>query len=460
MAKLPPVKTWPARYKTDQIEIHEDDNHNIWVSSKEVRKVLPRLRTDSQLLKVYPGRFKKLDDGPRVFFSETALTEELQYNRSQDALMFLQWLQKSAFYSASRKRGDAHILAPMPHDNRSGYEDTKPGIDEELHIPVRVVPPPAKSLRPKPVAKASTVNGARGFIAEPLARLWRGEEGLTRTIFYGAMVSLVFEGIVALAIRAIADPNHYTGSYVLRQWVVLFLIVALIGPIVFWCVSVGRCTLRRHHEGHSFLTSVVVFVLGLSFTLNLITGTLGIAQEWVEGWWTTLAGDNVPAFVTHDPLLGRIVVKGAFGFGSYKVLAAALEKKPKLTLVEIESPVGFVVEGMAMAKLIQEHRMDTVSFDRCASACTILLAAGQDRYLGPDVRVGFHRSGVFGTPISASWTRTDHELADYYLSRNTSESFVGHALDTPSNKIWVPTHAEMFAAGYATKAWNERKSGY
>jgi len=460
MAKLPPVKTWPARYKADYIEIHEDARHNIWVASKEVRKVLPNLRTDAQLHKIYPGRFRKLDDGPRIFFSEAALAEELQYNRSQDALKLLQTLQKSAFYPAARKRGDAHVLAPMPEDKRSGYEDTKPGSIEDLHIPVRKVSRPAQPQLLAAVPKVLPLTRSEHFVLEPIKRLWRGEDGLARTVFYGGLASLGFAGLVAMAIGAIANPSHYTGSYVLRQWVVLFLIVGLIAPVVFWCVSVGRCSLRRHSEGHSFVISIAVFVLGLSFTLNLIAGTLGIAQEWVQGWWTTVAGNNVPAYVTHDPILGRIVVTGEFGFGSYKILAAALEKKPRLALVQVESPGGLVVEGIAMAKLIEKHRLDTVSLEDCASACTFLLAAGQERYLGPKAQVGFHRSGAFGAPISASWTRTDHEIADYYRSRDTAESFVKRALDTPFNNIWDPSHTEMYAAGFATKAWSERKAGY
>jgi len=38
------------------------------------------------------------------------------------------------------------------------------------------------------------------------------------------------------------------------------------------------CSLRRRHEGRNSFTSGIVFVLGLSFTLHLIAGTLGIAM--------------------------------------------------------------------------------------------------------------------------------------------------------------------------------------
>lgn len=113
-----------------------------------------------------------------------------------------------------------------------------------------------------------------------------------------------------------------------------------------------------------------------------------------------------------------------------------------------------------MAELIERDQLDTVSLEDCASACTLQLAAGQERYLGPKALVGFHRSGVFGRSRSRSWTKMDYKIAEYYKSRATSEDFIKYALDTPNNKIWEPDPGQMFAAGYATKWWSERKVGY
>ena len=94
MTDQKPVATWPARFMANQVSIHESDLHQIWISSIEVRKVIPRLRADAVLLKEYPADFMKLDRGPRHFFNERALTKELMRVRSQEALMFLAWLEK------------------------------------------------------------------------------------------------------------------------------------------------------------------------------------------------------------------------------------------------------------------------------------------------------------------------------------------------------------------------------
>ncbi len=101
--------------------------------------------------------------------------------------------------------------------------------------------------------------------------------------------------------------------------------------------------------------------------------------------------------------LGRIVVRGEIGFGTFKRLEKALQMQPKLTLVQIESPGGYVVEGMAMAALIEKNGLDTVSLESCASACTLLLAAGQERYLGTGATGGI-------SPFGPLWLCAKHDL--------------------------------------------------
>lgn len=462
MAQASPIQTWPARYKAGTIEVHESHRHQIWIASADVRQVLPSLRSDAQLAKVYSTDFRSLDKSKRVFLSERALRAELQYNRSQDALMFLSWLEKTVYYPAARKRGDADALKPMPEKLRNTEAGEEEHGDEDLHIPVR-----KRSPAPKPQhiqtkvhldqAKASL---GTGLIGKAFLALWRGEMEMGKTILLGGLCMIVWIVATGFLISAVTSPSHYTGSYVLKQWLVLLFLLNLGAAVVWWCVGIMRCTLRRQHEGRSFGVSLAGFVFGLTILLYLVPVPLALASEWMEGWWGTVQGELQAAEVIHDKFLGRIVVRGALGFGTYKRLEAALQQNPKLTLVEIDSPGGYVVEGLAMAKLLEQQRVDTVSLEGCASACTLLLAAGQERYLGPQSRIGFHRSWSYASGFGHGWNRTDHQIADYYRSRGTSEDFVKHALDTPGYALWAPSYAEMFTSGYANKRWDERKSGY
>jgi hypothetical protein len=458
MAQIERVTTWPARYKASTLEIHESLRHQIWIASAEVRKALPALRSDKILTKEYSTDFRKLDSTSRLFFSERTLKRELQRMGGRDTLMFLAWLDKTVYYPAARKRGDSHASPPMPE--KPSQADEKVNEDEDLHIPVRKLPPPAKPKRVHPLTTGQRKKPSEQARSLRFVRLWRGQFDLLPTLLWGGGAMLVWTLLVwALLLWAI-DPGSYRGAFAARQWLVVFLVPAIPSGVIWWCVGVMRSALRSQHEGRGYILALGSFSMCAAILLNATWFSRGIAQEWLSGWIETVFDNVQVSEVIHDKFLGRIVVKGDIGWGSYKALEEALRIKPKLTLIEVQGPGGYVVEGLAMARLIQENHLDTVTLGECASACTFLLAAGKERYLGADAKVGFHRSGRDYNNVSKSWTSADYAIANYYKSRDTTDDFIKQALDTPFNRIWFPAQGQMFTAGYATKRWDERKAGY
>ncbi|MBK6293403.1 MAG: hypothetical protein IPF55_02905 [Rhodoferax sp.] len=459
-------RLWSARYKASQIEVCEVNGFHHWIASKEIRKVLPGLRSDVQLQGQYPSGFKKLDSRARYHFNEAALVSELQRIGSQDGLLLLAWLERTVFYPARRKREvfPAPAMMPPPVQAAEPERAVQAGDQHQHHhlhlmarTPARPAPPVAtrRVVAPPPATDPihiRCVRAARRFLG--------GKDGLARTVLTGGAALVCWTFVVLFALQGLTHDTDYTGKYLLRQWLVLLLIASLALMCAGWCIAVMRCALRRQREGHNLVVSFLAFVGSLMLLPNLMSFPLLLADEWLQGWWESVRYEVTVADVMRIPDLGRIVVRGELGFGSYKALEQAILAKPRLTLVQIESAGGYVVEGLAMARLIEAHRMDTVSLEECDSACTLLLAAGQERYLGPNAVVGFHRSGRPGREPSASWTPTDHRIADYYRSRATTEEFVRLALNTPFNRIWTPEPGQMFAAGYATKWWRERKAGY
>ena len=185
----------------------------------------------------------------------------------------------------------------------------------------------------------------------------------------------------------------------------------------------------------------------------------GWELQLIEEWWDVVRGKNEPAQVYADPSLGRIVITGQFRLGSAEAFEAVVKANRKFQLVQIESPGGYVAEGFRMAKLIEQYKLSTVSFEDCHSACTLLLAAGETRYLGPKVMVGFHRSGTKYGPVGDGWSWTDYQIAKYYQSRGVQMAFIRQALIPSIREIWIAPHAQMYEAGYATIKWEERPAG-
>lgn len=452
-------RVWPARYKAWRLDIHESSDHYHWFATVEVRSVLATLRVDKTLQNAYGHGVKKLDKGPRLFISGSALVRELQRMGGREALMFLGWLETNIIYPSQRKRGEVPGIQAIL--TRSPSIDEATADSEDLHIRVPKAPEVTKARaahhKPQPAAPAVRPGGG---VLQPILSHWRGQETLGRSFFVSGLGVLFWTFVLLYAAFAVTEQATYTGSYVLRQWLVLILLLLLGAGWAWWAVGLMRSSLRSYQQGGRFLPNLLAYVGALAFLLNVSAFSFNVSQEWVRGWWNTVTRQLSATEVVHDPMLGRISVKGEIGFGSYEALEQALQKKPRLTLVQLESPGGFVFEGLAMAELIRKHGLDTVSFEHCESACTLALAAGGERYLGPNTKVGFHRSWSFRRPLSKSWSKVDHMMADYYRERGASDEFVITALDTPSNRMWYPNHGLMLQSGYATKQWYDRETRY
>jgi len=422
--------TWPVRYRSWQLEVFESNGHQLWLGVADLRRVVPGMRRDAALLLDYPSGVTQLDQSKRLFLNERTVRAELQRNRGHETLLFLTWFEKTLVYPAERKRENLSAATSGTVRPSSG----KQGADVSLQA------------APMP----------RGL----LGRIWCGEVDLRKTFVAGGLLVLACVVVIGWFVQSLANPVHYEGDFLQRQWLIaLFILLSTTAP-VWWCVGLMRCALRYQRTHRSVLLAFMAFVSAASLLLLSVTTTLSASGEWLAGALDTLRNKDAVVEVIHDPVLGRLVLRGEIGFGSYKVLKKALALEPRLTPIEVESPGGYVIEGLAMARLIQQYGLDTVSLERCASACTLLLAAGNDRYIGPQARVGFHRSSGAWTKPGKEWSATDFQMADYYLARGSSQEFVAQALDTPPADLWVPDPMLLVAAGYASKLWEERKAGY
>lgn len=445
MTKVQIRAVWPAKYKVWRLDVHESEGFDNWLLLAELRKVLPELRKDAELQAKYPGDIRLLDSSKRLFINEQAILTELGSVQSHAALLFLAWFDKTIAYPARRKRG-AHLASPSLEQQGRGHAEGDPGPD-------------MSSLQSSLAPATPPVEEGRGVLRQ-FAQLGSGQRDLGETLIAGGMLTLAYEYIVEWVIVAVGNPSNYQGDFALRVWVIfLAILMSAIVPL-WWGLATMRCALRYQREGRNAFLPFLAFVGAACFLLNAGATALASGGEWVLGWFDLFADVTRVATVVHDPILGRLVLRGELGFGSYKALQKALAIQPHLKLIQLDSPGGYVLEGMAMAKLIQANGMDTVSLEHCASACTLLLAAGKERYLGPEAEIGFHRSRIFGKAPSSGWAATDYRMADYYRSRGTSDSFIAQALETPSSRIWIPEGQQMLEAGYVTRAWSERKQGY
>ena len=156
------------------------------------------------------------------------------------------------------------------------------------------------------------------------------------------------------------------------------------------------------------------------------------------------------------PLPNRLFLKmtGEIVEGDAEKLSEGLTHYDNVALRELvvylDSPGGSLVEGLKIAKVLQArpeivrtHVGETDTTARCASACVILFAAGDLRYLADTGRIGVHQfyssnkelSGADGLSIGQSLSS---DIISFLGSQGVSSALFEAMAYTPAESMtWV-----------------------
>ncbi len=478
---LDDFREWSAKFRHWMVDIAENDAHDVWICVDHLRSFHPDMPKNKDLTVTYRRSMFYVKDGGRHFISESGLRRLIQTTASShqhvDALRFLDWYDRNIAQVAVKKR-----IERDRKESIAQREAQEKSVSSSIQ-PIELAHPPwVSTLQPDSAgAAAPQACTAQPIVTMPtaekipLARLsprewlasqsndlqnimasfWHGERSIVLTfvmgLFVGYMPMYLWESVLS-------DDQDWAGSYLPVMWWNSAALLLALSCAIWFGVTMTRSLNTSFQKPGSVIWTLTFYLFTFStiFSIGLQTWSLSLLEEG----WDTMTGRRRPAEVYADPYLGRIVVKGPLKFGSSIDLERVLNANRKLTLVEIESPGGYVVEGLRMAKLISDRKLDTVSFEHCESACTLILVSGADRYLGPEVDVGFHRSGVKYSPVDSGWSATDHQMARVLRSRGVSEQFIQTAFIPSIKDMWYAQHGDLYAAGYATSKWADRKFGY
>ena len=475
---------WPAKYRHWMIDIAESESHEIWVCLDDLRNIHPGMPALGELKVTHRRTMFYVKQGGRHFMTEDGLRKLIRSNAKpvaeMEALRFLDWFERHIAQVAARKRSERERirvnlqttqLQSTVLDGPLGMEDasahprwdapTLPANEAGIAVSSVTLQHPASEEAEKPSMPLARLTLREWMLAQCndiqsiVGSFWHGERNLLLTFMMGLWVG--FFPVYCLNSLLTEDLDWTEHFHLVMWWNVAALLLAL-ACAVWYGVSMTRSMRSTAVTPGGFMwgVSFYLFTLPVLFSIGMQVWSFTMLEEL----WDSIGGRYRPAEVYADPFLGRIVVNGPLRFGSALELERVIQSNRKLTLVEIESPGGYVVEGLKMSKLILTRKYDTVTFDHCESACTLIFAAGTDRYLGPDADVGFHRSGSRYGPTEDGWSATDHQMARYLRGRGVKDAFIDQAFIPSIRDIWYAPHNQMYAAGYATIQWSGRKFGY
>jgi hypothetical protein len=258
-----------------------------------------------------------------------------------------------------------------------------------------------------------------------------------RALCLGFGALWIFASFSYLTLSALSWPGVIDGVLLTRIQAFGLILFALSGGTLLpalWCALRGRNTKAAG------LMRVVAASCGFAIFLLLVTLTSNAPDIFL----TAIGRDPMGRAEVHVTADGQLELKGPFAAGAAKQVATLLAVHRGVHTLHLNSPGGWVREGVTLANIVEQHGLATDSNTGCYSACVIAYLAGSPRTLHPEARLGFHSSS--GTSTDSVYLReANQEVAGRLAKLGAPAKFIEKAVNTPATSLWTPDPAILLA---------------
>jgi hypothetical protein len=275
---------------------------------------------------------------------------------------------------------------------------------------------------------------------------WNGDYSLGKSYWGNTVLVSVVTALLAFFALSLFNER----SEARYSSIAVLSVTALSVAVWIWSVRGTWASASKHvsRGGKAFWAGAarVAIVLG---ALRLVGDLYTQAPNLAEHFWVALGDQPGPETKVQLRADGRsLLVSGGINDDTAQKLQQALNRAPRVRTIVLSSNGGWVGQGLAVADVISSRKLGTYVEDECSSACTIAFLAGQDRAANPKARIGFHSFRSVGADDDASASPTVQKV---YRAAGLSEDFINRVLQTPSEKVWYPTTAELLQNGVLTR---------
>jgi hypothetical protein len=229
-------------------------------------------------------------------------------------------------------------------------------------------------------------------------------------------------------------------------------LAALLSVVLWWTVP------RRLGAGPELTAGLRIAML-LSGAVWLLPVTMVVRDaplvfrqaHALHGW---------DALMSAGPDPNTLVVQGYIGVGFGETLARHLEALPDPARIIIESPGGLVDEALAAAKAVEQRKATVVVGSQCASACIIVLMAGNKRLGAFDGSIEFHATApvVDSSNALANWLagQDGDRSRAYLLSRGVPAADLDEARRRGPRDVFAVPDLKALRQGVLTGVYDEQ----
>lgn len=242
------------------------------------------------------------------------------------------------------------------------------------------------------------------------------------------------------------------------------LVWSLIALDLIWLIWLSRAHLRAA-DAHMLSSGAMAPIWGGYLLLALTV--LASLSLW---WQALLIANRPPEGLSYSQQRAQqhaerysltvsqngqaLVFTGEVTFGLTKAIRAQLQRNPRVTQLQLTSPGGHIYEARGVAKLIQAQGLATYASGLCASACTLIFAAGERRQLGPEGQLGFHgyTLEIFGGLPQIDLMAEQQKDRKFLISQGIHADFTDKIYATAPTDLWRPSPDQLRAAGVLRRA--------
>lgn len=287
---------------------------------------------------------------------------------------------------------------------------------------------------------------------------WRGELSLPISFWVNGLILNILIYIFIIAVLANIEIANSTILYSLAA---IFVWLATL-PVYVWQIVGGWRSANRWELKHYGKTRFVgvkffcwasaakyCFFAGIINTIILYCNT-GIPQ--ISEYWKIATGkDPIGTYqlrVIHDA--SELEISGMITFGLVSEVEKTLEAQPTIKIVHLNSLGGRIAEARKLRDLILKRGLSTYTATECSSACVIAFAAGKERLIDPEAKLGLHQYSFPGLN-SADFAAQYAKDRTFLISQGIKPNFLEKAYSTPPDEMWNPSHKELYQSQMITR---------
>jgi hypothetical protein len=285
-----------------------------------------------------------------------------------------------------------------------------------------------------------------------LVRHWNGQLSLPISFFINGFLGNIVAVVLATTVTAATDSSS-------NVWAIFFGITgtwAAVITITLWqLVGVWRsATNHPERGGSSFWAGVAKFmvIVGALQTVFLFSqNALPQIAESIK----IVRGDHEfgPHWIRVLNNGQELEFGGGIVFGVAEDLERAIVSSGSVHTIHLDSHGGRINEAEKLQDVIRRYQLNTYVSRECLSACTIAFLGGDNRYIHPRGRLGFHAASIPGVSQSEIDSQVDRVI-EIARSLSVDESFLRKAYLSHSQDFWYPSTDELIQSGFVTDVAN------